>query len=52
MTLTRDDKIKAAQLYCEMYDLCRRCGSDKHYITKCDQDHMESWVEKFVESWI
>ena len=47
MTLTRDDKIKAAQLYCEMYDLCRRCGSDKHYITKCDQDHMESWVEKF-----
>ena len=34
-TLSREDKIKAAQLYCEMYDLCRKCGSDKHYIYNC-----------------
>ena len=47
MTLTREDKIKAAQLYCEMYDLCRKCGSDAHYITNCSQIHMEPWVEKF-----
>ena len=47
MTLTREDKIKAAQLYCEMYDLCRKCGSDAHFITNCSQIHMEPWVEKF-----
>jgi predicted GIY-YIG superfamily endonuclease len=46
-TLSREDKIKAAQLYCEMYDLCRKCGSDKHYIYNCKQGNIESWVDKF-----
>ena len=47
MSLLREDKIKAAQLYCEMYDLCRKCGSDSHFITHCNQKHMEPWVEQF-----
>ena len=45
--LSRDDKINAAQLYCEMYDLCKRCGSNNHYITNCNQNHVEPWVHKF-----
>ena len=28
--LTNEDKIKAARLYCEMYDLCLNCGSKDH----------------------
>tara|TARA_A100001015_G_scaffold290663_1_gene363965 strand:+ start:43 stop:579 length:537 start_codon:yes stop_codon:yes gene_type:complete len=47
ITLSRADKIKAAQLYCEMYDLCKRCGSDNHYITSCTQNQVEPWVHKF-----
>jgi len=46
-SLSREDKIIAALLYCEMYDLCRKCGSDKHYIHNCNQNHLEPWVDKF-----
>ena len=45
--LSESDKIKAAELYCEMYDLCRKCGSGNHFITYCKNDKMESWVQKF-----
>ncbi len=41
------DKMKAAELYCEMYDLCRKCGSNKHYITNCKNNIIEPWVLKF-----
>ena len=46
-SLSREDKIIAALLYCEMYDLCRKCGSDKHYIQNCNQNYIEPWVDKF-----
>ena len=46
-SLSREDKIIAALLYCEMHDLCRKCGSDKHYIHNCNQNYLEPWVEKF-----
>ena len=45
--LTESDKIKAAELYCEMYDLCRKCGSANHFITRCNNDDVENWVNKF-----
>ena len=47
ISLSREDKISAAQLYCEMYDLCKRCGSNNHYITNCNQNYTEPWVHKF-----
>jgi len=47
INLTRKDKIEAAQLYCEMYNLCRRCGSSDHYITNCKSNEVEPWVKKF-----
>jgi hypothetical protein len=45
--LSKSDKIKAAELYCEMYDLCRKCGSNNHFIRYCKNDKMVSWVENF-----
>ena len=45
--LTNDDKIKAARLYCEMYDLCLNCGSNEHFITKCKNKIVEPWVNIF-----
>ena len=48
LNLSSSDKIKAAELYCEMYDLCRKCGSSKHFITQCDNNNkIESWVHNF-----
>ena len=47
--LTNDEKIKAAKLYCEMYDLCLNCGSKDHYISNCPHPsgYVEPWVHKF-----
>lgn len=49
MNLSRFDKIQAAQLYCEMYNLCRKCGSPDHYISNCKAEEGEvvPWVIKF-----
>jgi len=47
INLTEKDKLKAAELYCEMYDLCRNCGSNKHFINSCKNITMEPWVLKF-----
>jgi len=47
INLTRTEKIYAAQLYCEMYNLCSRCGSNEHFIGNCKQNHVEPWVHKF-----
>ena len=47
MTLNRQDRILAAQLYCEMHNLCKKCGSNNHFIKDCNQDHLEPWVDKF-----
>tara|TARA_B100000408_G_C10177044_1_gene173098 strand:+ start:37 stop:579 length:543 start_codon:yes stop_codon:yes gene_type:complete len=45
--LSNEEKIKAAQLYCEMYDLCILCGSDKHFVKDCVNDCVKPWVDKF-----
>ena len=45
--LSKSDKIKAAELYCEMYDLCRKCGSNNHFIRCCENDKMVPWVQNF-----
>tara|TARA_B110000027_G_C15930518_1_gene216713 strand:- start:72 stop:605 length:534 start_codon:yes stop_codon:yes gene_type:complete len=45
--LSNEEKINAGQLYCEMYDLCIKCGSNKHYVKDCVSDCEKSWVDKF-----
>jgi hypothetical protein len=45
--LLREDKIMAAQLYCELYDLCRKCGGSGHFITHCKGETNADWVENF-----
>lgn len=47
ISLNRQDRILAAQLYCEMHDLCKKCGSNDHFIKDCVIDHLEEWVYKF-----
>jgi hypothetical protein len=47
INLTEKDKLKASELYCEMYDLCRNCGSNKHFINSCKNNKVELWVLKF-----
>ena len=45
--MLREDKIMAAQLYCELYDLCRKCGGEGHFITYCKNEKTADWVENF-----
>ena len=45
--MLREDKIMAAQLYCELYDLCRKCGERGHFITYCKNGKTADWVENF-----
>ena len=47
--LDPSEKIMAAQLYCELHNLCRRCGSNEHFIgVACPLDgHMAEWVQQF-----
>ena len=30
-----------------MHDLCRKCGSNDHFIGQCTRDHLDEWVDKF-----
>jgi len=47
--LDPSEKIMAAQLYCELHNLCRRCGSNEHFIgVACPLDgKMAEWVQQF-----
>jgi len=45
--LSREDKVVAAQLYCEKHNLCRRCGSNSHFIGQCNSLGKEAWVYNF-----
>ena len=45
--LTNYDKVMAAQLYCEMNNLCRKCGSSEHFINQCVSLNKEPWVYQF-----
>ena len=45
--LTSYDKVMAAQLYCEMNNLCRKCGSTEHYINQCVSLNKEPCVYQF-----
>ena len=45
--LSIEEKILAAQLYCEKHNLCRRCGSGSHFIGQCNTLGKESWVYNF-----
>ena len=47
--LDPSEKIMAAQLYCELHNLCRRCGSNEHFIgVACPLDgKMAVWVQQF-----
>ena len=41
------EKVMAAQLYCELHNLCRKCGGEGHFITQCKNDKVEEWVHQF-----
>lgn len=45
--LTYYEKVMAAQLYCELNNLCRKCGGNDHYINQCVNLNKESWVYRF-----
>ena len=45
--LKQNDKIMAAQLYCELKGLCRKCGGEGHFIGNCKTTEMAEWVQNF-----
>tara|TARA_B100001094_G_scaffold91385_1_gene87370 strand:- start:766 stop:1317 length:552 start_codon:yes stop_codon:yes gene_type:complete len=45
--LSMNEKISAAQLVCEKYNLCRKCGGSDHFITQCKGNEMADWVSNF-----
>jgi len=45
--LTNYEKTMAAQLYCELNGLCRRCGDKGHFISNCKNNYVSNWVHKF-----
>jgi hypothetical protein len=45
--LSKYEKIMAAQLYCDLHNLCRKCGGNNHFISQCKNTTIESWVEQF-----
>tara|TARA_B100001287_G_C22415854_1_gene404556 strand:+ start:89 stop:652 length:564 start_codon:yes stop_codon:yes gene_type:complete len=45
--LTRNDKYIAGQLYCELNNLCRKCGSPDHFIGNCKSTEVADWVHNF-----
>jgi hypothetical protein len=45
--LTSYEKVMAAQLYCEMNNLCRKCGSSEHFMNQCISLNKQPWVYRF-----
>ena len=45
--LSKYEKVMAAQLYCDLYGLCRKCGGKGHFITNCKRTTLEDWVKQF-----
>ena len=44
--MDKSEKIMAAQLYCELHNLCRKCGSNEHFIGTCSGGTYD-WVQNF-----
>tara|TARA_B100002051_G_C16719267_1_gene631339 strand:- start:175 stop:732 length:558 start_codon:yes stop_codon:yes gene_type:complete len=45
--LSKEEKIMAAQLYCEKHNLCRNCGEPGHFINQCKNEKVAPWVKQF-----
>lgn len=45
--LSSTDKYIAGQLYCELNNLCRKCGSSDHFIGNCRATEAAEWVHNF-----
>ena len=41
---------RLSQLYCELNNLCRKCGGKGHFINQCDHS-LEPWVDNLVENY-
>jgi len=47
LNLTGNEKTMAAQLYCELNGLCRKCGESGHFISRCNNNKTATWVRNF-----
>ena len=45
--LSKEEKVMAAQLYCEKHNLCRNCGEPGHFINQCKNETVAPWVKQF-----
>ena len=45
--LSQYEKVMAAQLYCELHGLCRKCGGEGHFITQCKDKEVKEWIQQF-----
>ena len=45
--LSHYDKVMAAQLFCELNNLCRKCGDSNHFAGQCISINKASWVYNF-----
>ena len=45
--LSSSEKVMAGQLYCELHNLCRKCGGEGHFITRCPNGTVAEWVHQF-----
>ena len=45
--LSKQEKIMAAQLFCEMNNFCRKCGKSGHFIGSCKSNDKAEWVSNF-----
>ena len=47
--LYKTQQIHAANLYCELHDFCRVCGSPNHFSNDCNYllGHIQPWVYRF-----
>ena len=46
-SLSKNDKYLAGQLYCELHNLCRKCGRPGHFIGSCKHSEPAEWVQNF-----
>ena len=47
LNLSNSDKFYAAKLYCELNNLCLKCGKSGHFINNCYEKNEAEWIKMF-----